>query len=164
MSQDVYRRLHYLQRISEQLQQSDQTDGPCQSSLSQLISFYGKESKEIQFKNQIKSFGWDVLKLSRCKKCHVLFDFAHTQSKSDQRRLVKVKKGVLRIVCNNCAFERRYPVKKERHTKHEKLIFDKKLANPSLQVKGQQDRKERNEQSKRKQPWVTPRADLQAFD
>lgn len=127
MSQDVYKRLRYLQQISEQLQKSD----PNNCGLSSLISFYGKESKEIQFKNQIKSFGWDVLKLSRCKKCHALFNFDNITSTRNEKQLIKVKKGVLKIVCGNCDFGRKYPVNKERHTKYEQLIFDRKLKSRS---------------------------------
>lgn len=70
MSIEIYKRLDYLNEISEKLIDLDSSEDALR-----LSSFYGLTSKEICFKNQIKSFRWDRPKLKRCPRCHVYFDF-----------------------------------------------------------------------------------------
>lgn len=70
MAIEVYKRLNYLNEITEKLVELDASED-----VLRLSSFYGLTTKEICFKNLVKSFRWDKLKLKRCPKCHAYIDF-----------------------------------------------------------------------------------------
>lgn len=70
MAIEVYKRLNYLNEITEKLVELEGSDDALR-----LTSFYGLTTKEICYKNLVKSFRWDKIKLKRCPKCHAYIDF-----------------------------------------------------------------------------------------
>lgn len=82
MAIEVYKRLNYLNEITEKLVELEASDDALR-----LTSFYGLTTKEICFKNLVKSFRWDKIKLKRCPKCHAYIDFnlARSVDRSEKR-------------------------------------------------------------------------------
>lgn len=134
MSIDIYKRLDYLNEFTERLVELDESEDALR-----LTSFYGLTSKEICFKNQIKSFRWDKIKLKRCPKCyaHISFNLNKLiELKSDQQNLertelnrrinFKVKHKHLIIQCKQCEHRKPFIITSKHKTVYEKLLFGSK--------------------------------------
>ena len=84
MAIEVYKRLNYLNEITEKLAELDASEDA-----QRLTSFYGLTTKEICYKNLVKSFRWDKIKLKRCPRCHAHIDFSlgrQTASKQGEQQ------------------------------------------------------------------------------
>ena len=148
MAIEIYKRLNYLNEITEKLVELE----PSSDAL-RLTSFYGLTTKEICYKNLVKSFRWDKIKLKRCPRCHAHIDFnlerqfdrksrapkndtenngqlakgsksiylSDSLKASDGKINFKIKRKRLLIQCNQCKFTKSFAINSQYKTIYEKL-------------------------------------------
>ena len=154
MAIDAFKRLNYLNEITEKLIELDSSEEAYR-----LTSFYGLTSKEICFKNIIKSFRWDKFKLKRCSKCYAYIDFnlnrfidlkkigdnkdlkrdlnkennedLKIDNNSEKRNTLskkinfKVKNKHFIIQCKQCNFKKSFIISSKHKTLFERLLFER---------------------------------------
>lgn len=110
MSQDVLERVSFLSQAAEFV---SQYGGRQEAAVG---AYYQYTGREIRLKNQVSCFGWDGQKRNCCRTCFMTLTYPQTAS-------LKTRKGFSVLKCLMCGSSRkRFPVRAEHKTYHEKLL------------------------------------------